>query len=161
MRVRLETVLDCPVEGAWEAVQTSALLREVAAPLVRFRGVAGEPLPERWQDGATVRLRSYLAGVVPLGVRTLEFRAVDGAARRIQTHERDPLVRRWDHRIELLEDGPHRTRYRDTVEIDAGVLTPLVWAFAQWFYRHRQRRWRAVARRLAAPSSPGTNGGDT
>jgi hypothetical protein len=39
---------------------------------------------------------------------------------------------------------------RDTVEVRAGVLTPFIWLFAQLFYRHRQRRWRAlVARRFA------------
>jgi hypothetical protein len=39
----------------------------------------------------------------------------------------------------------HRCRYRDRVEIDAGVLTPLVVAFARWFYGVRQRRWRVLA----------------
>ena len=34
------------------------------------------------------------------------------------------------------------------IVIEAGPLTLLVWLFANWFYRHRQRRWRRVARRL-------------
>jgi hypothetical protein len=37
----------------------------------------------------------------------------------------------------------------DEIEIEAGWLTFFVWLFAQWFYRHRQRKWRNVARRLS------------
>jgi hypothetical protein len=38
----------------------------------------------------------------------------------------------------------------DRIEIDAGVMTPLVAGFAAIFYRYRQRRWRALAPVLAA-----------
>ena len=50
--------------------------------------------------------------------------------------------------VQPTADG--RTRYSDEVLIEAGLLTCFVWAFAQWFYRHRQRRWRHVAQRLVA-----------
>lgn len=33
---------------------------------------------------------------------------------------------------------------RFPVEIRAGVLTPLVWLFAQVFFRYRQMRWRSL-----------------
>jgi hypothetical protein len=36
--------------------------------------------------------------------------------------------------------------YSDVIDIDAGRLTVSVWA--TWFYRHRQRRWRALAKSL-------------
>ena len=42
----------------------------------------------------------------------------------------------------------HRCLYRDRIEIEAGFLTPFVGLYARWFYRTRQRRWRALARRL-------------
>ncbi len=43
--------------------------------------------------------------------------------------------------------SPGGTLYRDRVEIDAGLLTPVVAALARVFYRHRQGRWRALAAR--------------
>jgi hypothetical protein len=67
----------------------------------------------------------------------------------IQSRESDPIVRRWDHRIRVQEISDCRAHYSDEIEIDAGILTPVVWLFAAGFYRHRQRRWRAIARRLA------------
>jgi hypothetical protein len=36
------------------------------------------------------------------------------------------------------------THYTDQVEIQAGLLTPLVWALASIFYRYRQFRWRRL-----------------
>jgi len=36
--------------------------------------------------------------------------------------------------------------YTDEIEIQAGWLTPGIWLFAQLFYRHRQRRWKALLR---------------
>jgi hypothetical protein len=53
--------------------------------------------------------------------------------------------RRWDHWI-AIEPERRGTRYTDTVHIDAGLLTPLIVAFARIFYRHRQRRWRRLAK---------------
>jgi hypothetical protein len=38
--------------------------------------------------------------------------------------------------------------YRDMIDVDAGHLTVLVWAWTNWFYRHRQKRWRSLAKRL-------------
>jgi hypothetical protein len=148
MRVYVESVLPCPPDAAWEEVQNSALLLEVTRPLVVIGPAAGESLPERWRQGETVRCRSYLFGLIPLGTHTIVLERVDPDAREIQSREHDPLVRRWDHlvRVRATEDG--QTRYSDEIEIEAGLLTPLVGMFARWFYRHRQRRWQAVARRL-------------
>jgi hypothetical protein len=100
----------------------------------------------------TTRVRAYLFGLIPWGVRTMTFERVDQRRREIQTRERDFFVRRWDHliRVEPLEGG--RCRYTDDIEIRAGMLTFGVWLFAMWFYRHRQKRWQQVAQRLAGLS---------
>jgi hypothetical protein len=42
------------------------------------------------------------------------------------------------------------THYSDEVEVSAGALTPFIWAFAQIFYWHRQRRWRGLANSFTA-----------
>ena len=150
MRVFVESILSCDADRAWAAVQTSALLLEVARPLITFRPLPGEALPERWAETMTVRCRSYLFGLVPLGTRTIFIERVDPEQREIQSREHDPLIRRWDHLVRVKPIGPAQCTYSDEIEIEAGPLTPLVWLFAQFFYRHRQRRWRAVAKRLQA-----------
>jgi hypothetical protein len=149
MRVFVQSTLPCDADRAWSEVQTSRVLREICRPLIALRPARGEAaLPERWQTEATVRVRPLLFGLVPLGTRVLHWESIDHDRREMQTREHDPLIRRWDHRIhvEPLADGA--CRYTDDVEVNAGVLTLPVWLFAQWFYRHRQRRWARVARRI-------------
>lgn len=147
MRVFVETVLDCPPELVWDEVQTSALLIEVAWPIVRFAPAGASGFPARWSEGVTL-CRPYLFGLIPLGEHRLVIRRIDADAREIESRERDPLVRRWDHLIRVREVEGGRTLYADDIDIEAGLLTPVVWLFAQWFYRHRQSRWRRIARRL-------------
>jgi hypothetical protein len=155
MRVYVESLLPCAPEAVWDEVQTSALLLEVARPLVVLRPVDDAGFPERWRQDGTVRCRSYLFGVIPLGTRTLTHERVDPGQYEIQSREHDPLVRRWDHMIRVRPAAGGRTWYSDEIEIEAGLLTPVVWLFAQLFYRHRQRRWQTVARRLSAARAPG------
>ena len=150
MRVYVESVLPCPAEKVWEELQRPALLREIIRPLFRF--VPADPLqfPERWPEGATLRLRGYLFGIIPIGTHTIFLERIDPVAREIQSRESEPLVRRWDHLVRVRPAGDGRTLYSDEILIEAGWVTAFVWLFAQWFYRHRQRRWRRVARRLVA-----------
>ena len=149
MRVVVESILPCDPDLAWDEVQTSRLLREVISPLAAVWPMPGEELPEIWSEGADLRVRMFLFRVLPLGARALRIERVDPARREIQSRESDALIARWDHliRIEPAVDG--HCRYRDEIEIEAGWRTLPVWLFARWFYRHRRRRWQAVARRLA------------
>jgi hypothetical protein len=150
MRVLVESLLNCPAELAWSEVRCSRLLVEVASPLVAIRPARGEKLPDRWEEGQTVRCRCYLLSLLPLGTRKVFFERIDDALREIQTRESDLLVRQWDHLIRIEHAGDGQCRYRDEIDLDAGMLTPVVWLFTRSFYRHRQRRWRAVAKRLVA-----------
>ena len=147
MKVDVSTELPCSVEKAWNEVQKSSLLTHVTWPLAKLVSV-NAPFPERWTQGSTISCRPYLLGFIPIGVRTLHFDAVDHDNHEIRTREHDPLVRRWDHRISIRARGEDRAIYRDEIELDAGLLTLPVWAWTSWFYRHRQRRWRALARKL-------------
>jgi hypothetical protein len=151
MRALIQSTLPCDADQAWHRVQSLGLLREICWPLVILRPAAGESaIPELWEEGATVPLRPWLFGLIPIGTRVLFWERIDPSAREMQTREHDPLIRRWDHRIHVESAGAKLCRYTDDVEIDAGLLTLPVWLFAQWFYRHRQHRWKRVARRLAA-----------
>jgi hypothetical protein len=146
MRVDVSTELDCPADKAWEAVRTSALFLHVAWPVATIADAA--ELPPAWTQGETVRCRPLVFGFIPVGIRTLHFERIDDTRREIETREEDALVRLWHHQISIAPRPGNRARYRDEIDIDAGLLTPVVWAWANVFYRHRQRRWRALAKTL-------------
>jgi hypothetical protein len=147
MIVDVSTVLNCSAAKAWDEVLKSSLLVHVIRPLARVVPVGG-PFPERWSEGCTVQCKSFVFGVIPIGVRTLRFEKVDQKNYQIQIREHDPLIARWDHLVSIKPLDDNILIYRDTIEIDAGRLSLVVGAWANWFYRHRQRRWRALASTL-------------
>jgi len=148
MRVDISTRLDCSAETAWRELQKSSLWLHVSRPLVRILPATGASLPERWNEGAVIRCNLYLLGFIPIGWHTIFCERIDHDRHEVQSREHDRLIRRWDHRISIEPLGGGQSTYRDEIEIEAGPLTAAVWAFANWFYRHRQSRWRALAKTL-------------
>jgi len=147
MTVDVSTILDCSGDKAWNEVQKSSLHRHVTWPMTRIVST-GVPFPDRWIEKSTIKCRLFLFGIIPTGVHTLFFENIDEKKHRIQSREHGSLVARWDHLVSIEPLDGSRSIYRDTIAIDAGPLTFVVWAWANWFYRHRQRRWRALAMKL-------------
>lgn len=123
------------------------MLFHVAAPLIRFTPRGGTPFPDCWQPGE-YRAWMWLFGLIPIGWQAVVISepAPQGKSRFIRDNGYGPLIRRWDHWIEISPGENDTTRYTDRVTIEAGMLTPLIAGFARLFYAHRQRRWRKLAR---------------
>lgn len=163
MFVMLSTELDAPADAVWREVCRPRLLRYVSAPFQTFDAVEPPEWPEVWRGG-TYHVRLRLLGVVPLGEQAivLAFPAVPATPgpERYELHDQGHgrLAHTWDHLITVQARPDGRTTYRDRVEVRAGLLTPLVWLFAQAFHRHRQRRWRTLVRqRFRYPESEGSH----
>jgi hypothetical protein len=119
MRVFVQSTLPCDADRAWAEVM-SRLLREICWPLIVLRPAAGEAaIAERWQGGVTNRLRPTMFGVIPLGTRVRHWESIDPDRREMQTREYDPVIRRWDHRIQVEPLTPGKVDIQ-TTEIDAG-----------------------------------------
>ncbi len=148
MRIERSILLPCAPKACWEAVQTPRLLQYVAQPMLRFVPLAPSTWPARWEP------RQYLVSVrlfgwLPLGHQWVNISGQDRSDElgrfhvELRDNGRGTLMSKWDHRI-TIEAAGDASRYTDRVEIQAGLLTPLVWLFAWFFYRHRQRRWRQL-----------------
>lgn len=153
MRACVETTLKCDAGRVWPVLLLSDTLRHISRPLLTLAPLKGEQLPPRWEQGATVRMRCWLRGFIPLGARTIFLETVDGAEMTIQTREHDSMAKTWDHRMHVSPLPDNKCRYSDEIVIHAGLLTVFLWAFANLYYRHRQRRWRRLARRLQQAAS--------
>jgi len=158
MRVRVDTLIDLPVETAWSMVNRSDTLVHIAAPILAFRPIDPPTWPETWKPGR-YRAGMRFLGILPLGRQWIDISHPDPApddpagTRRIRDNGSGHLARRWDHMIVMSPASGDKTLYRDDVDIEAGLLTPFIWLFAQGFYRWRQHRWRRLARsRHAAPA---------
>jgi hypothetical protein len=147
MIARVSTVLDASPPAAWEAVKRLDTFRYVTRGVLGYRAPDGTP--DDLREGMVVRGRLYFFHVLPAWSHEIRVVRVDEDAREILTSENGGPVKNWGHLI-LVEPGPQpgRCRYTDEIDIRAGVLTPLVWAYAHVFYRYRQARWRRLARTL-------------
>lgn len=153
MLVDVSTVLPCPMADVVAHVKTPRLLEYVAKPMVRFVPVSPNSFPAVWPEG-TLWVKPRLLGFIPFGKHAVVISYPphpNGFSVRDNGHSR--LLARWDHMI-TIEPVANGTLYRDCVEIAAGPLTLIIWAFAQIFYRHRQRRWRKLVRHTFAYGAP-------
>lgn len=144
--VDLSTELAAPAPAVWRAVKTPGAFRTVTRgvltmPVIRNRDAA-------WREGETVSGWVFLFGFLPFSRHHLHIARIDDEHMTLSSQERGGLIRRWNHDIIVVAGSDSRCTYRDRIDIDAGVVTPVVVGYARWFYRTRQRRWRELARTL-------------
>jgi ligand-binding SRPBCC domain-containing protein len=144
--VRVGTELAAPPERVWETLKKAETLRYITRGLLGFRPLG--PVPDELAPGDVVRIRLLFFHVIPGWVHEIRIVAVDDEARRIETTEHGGSVKTWNHVLSVEAAAAGCTRYTDTITLDAGPFTRLVWAYANLFYRYRQWRWRRLARTL-------------
>lgn len=153
MKVSRSTHIALKPETVWAEVQTAGLLQHIAWPLVRFIPVDDAAL-ESFQPGGRYQVKLRLFGIIPFGTQWIVTSTHDADGtdwpKRLRDNGHSALISRWDHWITVMPEPNGGTHYSDEVEVSAGALTPFIWAFAQIFYWHRQRRWRGLANSFTA-----------
>jgi hypothetical protein len=146
--IRISTNLEASADAVWAAVTTPETFVHVIGAALRYPVAerAGGPFGPGW----TIEGRLYLFRVLPVWRHRITVDEIDPIARILVTTEGGGPVSLWRHRIAVEPIDPTRCDYSDEIDIEAGALTPVVVAFATVFYRYRQRRWRRLARILAA-----------
>ena len=144
--IERSTPLEAPADAVWAAVKTPSAFRAVTRRLLAMPAIADRK--DEWREGETVVGWVFLFGFLPFSRHHLHIALIDEATRTLSSREFGGVITRWNHDIEVTPIDPTSCRYRDRIEIEAGILTPAVATYAQWFYRTRQRRWRALARGL-------------
>jgi len=143
MIVEISTRLDMSAERAWETVKKSNTLFFITKGLLGF---SQNNFPAEWQEKETVTARLLLFNLIPAWKHEIRFVRIDERQYELFTNEKGGVVSVWNHLIKVVPEGEEFCIYTDKIEIEAGVLTPIVWFFAQIFYRYRQRRWRFINR---------------
>jgi hypothetical protein len=141
--VQLATRLSLSADSAWERLKRKNTFLYVTRGMVGYSGAESWP-DELFRVGATIPMRVRLFHLGLATPHEVQVVRVDEAVREIETEERNGSVRSWRHRMRVEPVSDSHCRYVDRIEIDAGLLTPLVWAFAFLFYKYRQARWRRL-----------------
>ena len=144
--VELSTPLEASADAVWVAVKTPAAFRFVTRRLLAVPVIADRQ--DDWHEGETVVGWVFLFGFLPFSRHHLHIARIDDSTRTLSSRESGGAVTVWDHDIEVTPIDGTTCHYRDRIEIKAGILSPVVVLYARWFYRMRQRRWRALARGL-------------
>lgn len=144
--VERSTPLEAPAEAVWAAVKTPAAFRTVTRRLLALPVIRGRQ--DQWRSGETVVGWVFLFGFLPFSRHHLHIASIDDATRTLRSREFGGLITIWNHDIEVVPIDATTCRYLDRIEIDAGIVTPLIVLYAKWFYWMRQRRWRAFAKGL-------------
>jgi hypothetical protein len=158
MFVERTTFLLCSAERCFAEVQTPRLMQHIASPLIRFSPIEPKSLPERWEEKEYL-VSVHLFGLLPMGRQWVNISGRDRSSDvgRFYVELRDnghgAFMSKWDHLITIQASG-QGCSYTDRVEVKAGALTPLVWLFAWFFYRHRQRRWQRLVENAFAYDQP-------
>lgn len=141
MKIDLKTIVHADIDVFWSKLKDPTSLYFVALPIISFDGIDDVTHGEHWKEGETYQLPMRYFGRIPAGSQSVRMMTVNDGARLIVTDESGGVARKWIHTMELTQLGNGQVRYRDTLEIQAGMKTPFLWLFVQLFYRHRQRRW--------------------
>lgn len=153
MKISQSTEIALSPEDVWYEVQTPNLLQHIAWPLIQFHFVDPATLTN-FNDRERFKVSLKLLGIVPIGeqwiVPTVHEERPESWPKRLRDNGYSELVKTWDHWITVTPNDSGGTSFTDDVEVEAGFFTPIVWAFAWIFYRHRQRRWRGLGRTMVA-----------
>lgn len=140
MPLRVSLQLSASADDVW------ALLLRRDTFLYLIRGWLDVADTNTWPEtfftpGATYKMRIRLFGWGPVFSHKVCVTRVDANAKVIEIEESGGLVTAWNHRMQVDALSCNRSHYTDYVRLNAGLLTPVVWLFARWFYVARQRRW--------------------
>ncbi|MFP4452598.1 MAG: hypothetical protein ACLFPI_04420 [Desulfobacterales bacterium] len=144
MIARISSYFPGTESALWTKIISPKSLQYVALPVLSFVPTESGAFDEEWIEGKPYDLKLYLFSVIPLGRHRIKLAKIDKENNTIVSEETGLLARVWNHTISFHQSGDKEISYIDVVEIRAGLLTPIIWAFAHLFYRHRQRRWKKI-----------------
>ena len=144
--VERTTVLEASADAVWAAVKTPSAFRTVTRGLLAMPVIRGRQ--DEWREGETVVGWVFLFGFLPFSRHHLHVASIDESTRTLSSREFGGVITTWNHDIEINPIDAKTCRYRDRIEIEAGIMTSVIVVYARWFYRMRQRRWRALANGL-------------
>ena len=144
MQVKITSIFNDNIKNIYQNVQNPYLLLKVASPVLKFEPIHPLTLPNRWELNKIYKLKLYFFNFLPIGFHNIKVVKIDSENYEIVSNEHGNITNIWNHYIYLKKIDEKKTEYTDVVEIKAGFLTFFVYIFAQYFYRHRQRKWKDI-----------------
>lgn len=142
-----ESIFEESAENIFKRLQDFATLTYIAKPYMFFKPM-GKEGKIVWEEGDTYRFKLKILNIIPFGIHTIKVIDINREKYLIYTNEENKFVNTWNHRIEIKKIGLNKSSYKDEVEINAGIWTPIIYGFAKIFYTHRQRKWKKLLKTM-------------
>jgi hypothetical protein len=134
-----------PAEELWRLARRTATQLYLSGGVFRYAGTLPAIREQRYEG----ENRVLLFGSIPAWKHWQRFECVDDRDLHMLVRERGGPYRVWNHEMRVEAIGRRRSRFLDSIEVEAGPLTPVVWAGAAILCHSRMRRLRELARVLA------------
>ncbi|MFB9832935.1 hypothetical protein [Actinoallomurus acaciae] len=147
------SVLPLPADQVWLLMLRPATMLYVLRGLLDFPALRDRH--RRIVEGESGTGRIRLFHLVPFARWSIHVHTVEPGSRVIATEECGAMFRRWAHTLRVEPIDATTCRYTDTVEVDAGALTPVAVPVVRAIFWHRHRRWRRLTTTIASiPADP-------
>lgn len=134
---------DASPDQVWRVATDLDSLREAVAGLIVYEG-----LPTgRIFEGQEIDVRFSLFGRLPWQDYHMKVVNMKEADRSFESAEHGGAVKSWRHRLRV-DETPTGARLMESIEIDAGWMTPIYTAWARFMYRRRHAPRVAMLARL-------------
>lgn len=143
LRVSVSTILNAPLEQVWLKIKRTDTLIYVTRGVLDYSDCV---FPSELSEGDTITMQLWLFHFLPLWRHRITILQIDDAQHILHTNESGGLIRVWNHTLSASQQDSGKTFYQDQIDVDAGLFSPLIWLFANLFYRYRQYRWHSWAR---------------
>ncbi len=135
------------IDRVFDALNAPSMMQKVASPLVAFKAAKTSVFPDRWENGVTYRMNMYFLGFLPLGWQELSIQSKLTGTEAILTDIGPGFaVKMWNHKVILRKDGDSHTRYDETLDLTAGLMTPLIWIGMTALFAWRKYRWLTITK---------------
>ena len=148
MIVKISTLFECSVEQFWQEILKPDSLQYASYPIMTFRPLDGVNLSETWKVGQVYKVKLVFLNLIPLGEHAIKLKEINRETNTIVSNESGRLAPVWNHTIRFNQAFVNMIEYEDEIEIQAGWRTVFIWLFSNWFYRHRQNRWKKRLKEL-------------
>jgi len=143
--------LPCTVSDAFLALHNPQVFRQVSKPFLIFTPLRPASFPQHYESGKSYLVGAKAFGLIPLGTQEINPTSSRDAARSVFVDNGRGLggalgvMKHFHHTMTLEPSGRGPTILTDTLEWDAGALSPAFWIGFRffWWWRH------TVMKRLA------------
>lgn len=147
LKIIVSTNLNNTIEKIWDKILNIETLIFICKPMARFKLLSNENII-KWELNKEYIFKLFIYGFLPFGRHKIILEKIDPNNGLLVSKEHNKIVKIWNHKIYMKNEGEMKIKYTDEVDIYAGIFTLFVVSWATLFYKHRQKKWRKIALEL-------------